>query len=320
MSHWTAEIELIVKEFRRKSEATTHWSSAHRIYKEKFSQTHVDIDKVAEMMIQDGKRRNYSPRTIETYNHALNKFFRIYRVDPRNIKRNDLEKYVDQMIKWNQSTSTINVHVSALKYFYQKVLKKNCSVHVPIGKYRKRIPTFLEIDETVALLNAIENKKHKLMISLLYSSGMRVSELLHLKVKELDINNGQGWVRRGKGNKDRPFVIAEKLKNDLQVWIENSRLDQEDYLFSNPKNKIMSGSTVRVILKKAAGKAEIKKNVHPHTLRHSFATHLAVNGYSATDIQSILGHQNLETTMVYTHIAKLKMLNIKSPYDQLQQL
>jgi integrase/recombinase XerD len=274
----------------------------------------MDIARLIEMMQKDGKRRNYSPRTIDTYNHALRKFFRIYSIDPRKIKKNDIENYVDQMIKWNKSYNTINVHVSALKYFYEKVLKKRCTINIPIAKKTTRIPTYLEKDEIVSLINCISNKKHRLMVSLLYSSGMRVSELLNLKVKDLNFKQLQGWVREGKGRKDRPFIIAKSLFNELTEW--GNKLGNNDYLFSN-KDKPMSSSTVRIILKKAAKKANIKKGVHPHTLRHSFATHLANNGYSASEIQPILGHKSIETTLIYTHIANLQLLNIKSPLDSL---
>ena len=277
----------------------------------------MQIDRVIEMMHKDGKRRNYSPRTIETYNHALKKFFRIYQTDPRNIKKKDIEHYVDQLILWNKSSSTINIHVSALKYFYEKVLNKKCTVNIPIAKNVKRIPDYLEKEEIVSLLKAISSQKHKLMISLLYSSGMRVSELLNLKVKELDLKLLQGWVRDGKGRKDRPFIIAKSLLQELKEW--TLKLKNNDYLFSN-NNQPMSPSTVRVILKKASKNANIKKNVHPHTLRHSFATHLAKSGYSASEIQPILGHKSIETTLIYTHIAKLQLLNIKSPFDTLDSL
>ena len=269
---------------------------------------------VFEKMIRDGKRRNYSPRTIETYNHALTKFFGIYNIDPRKITTKNIESYIDQLILWNKSYNTINVHVSAIKYFYGNVLNKKCAVRIPIAKQQKRLPTYLEKNEIVKLLSVIHNNKHYLMISLLYSSGMRVSELLNLKIKDLDLIHLQGWIRQGKGNKDRPFIIAQSIQTQIKEYVQNK--NKSEYLFSNKGNK-MSASTIRVILKKAAKKSNLQKHVHPHTLRHSFATHLAQNGYAATDIQPILGHKDIETTMIYTHIANLKLLNIESPLDSL---
>ena len=259
-------------------------------------------------------RRGYSPRTIETYNHCLDKFFRIYK-KPKQVTNQDVQSYIDQMIKWNRGSSTINVHISALKFYFQKVLKKKLMVEVPTLKRRKRFPTTLTKEETIRLINCIENKKHQLMIQLLYSAGLRVSELLNLKVKDLELTECQGWVRGGKGNKDRPFIIAESIKIKLSNWTK--KLSPKEHIFTSSNGK-MSSSSIRMILKKAAKKARISKNVHPHTLRHSFAHHLSNRGHAAIEIQPLLGHKNIETTLIYTKMARVKLLNIKSPYDQLQ--
>tara|TARA_Y100000310_G_C20580646_1_gene762791 strand:- start:109 stop:951 length:843 start_codon:yes stop_codon:yes gene_type:complete len=270
---------------------------------------------VMEMVRKEALRRGYSLETIKTYNSCLEKFFRIYRKDPKSITKKDVENYVDQMVKWNRASSTINVHVSALQFFFSKVLKKKLMVDIPYSKRRKRFPEYLIKEDLVRLLNVIDNKKHKLIVALLYASGMRLSELLNLRVKEIDFINNQGWVRGGKGNKDRPFILAHSLKQDLQSWIKENNLENDSLLFTGRKGKLNS-STVREILKKASKKANLK-HVHPHMMRHSFATHLALAGHSASEIQSLLGHSNIETTITYTHMARIQMLNIKSPYDSL---
>ncbi len=259
-------------------------------------------------------RRGYSPRTIETYNHCLDKFFRIHQ-KPKQVTNQDVQNYIDNLIKWNRGSSTINVHICALKFYFQKVLKKKLMVEVPTLKRRKRYPTHLTQEEVMLIIKNINNHKHKLMIKLLYSAGLRVSELLNLKVIDLEIEQGQGWVRAGKGNKDRPFIIAENIKNELTDWISN--LETNDYVFTS-RNGRMSPSSIRLILKRAAKKASISKNVHPHTLRHSFATHLSEQGHAATEIQPLLGHRNIETTLIYTRMARIKLLNIKSPFDKME--
>ena len=184
-------------------------------------------------------------------------------------------------------------------------------------KQQKKVSAWLTKEEVIQLLNQIKNKKHLLLTKLLFSSGMRVSEIVNLKVKDLEFNQSYGWVRQGKGNKDRMFIIAENLKQDLIDWIKNNNLVYSDYIFSG-HNKHLSVQSVQQIIKKAAKQAKIKKNVHPHTLRHSFATQLLENGYQPQDIQPLLGHSHLETTLTYLHALAPKLLKVQSPLDVLQ--
>lgn len=151
----------------------------------------------------------------------------------------------------------------------------------------------------------------------MYSAGLRVSELVNLRVRDLDLKENYGWVRHGKGNKDRMFIIAESLKKGLLEHIKINNLNNENWLFSSYNGNI-SARTVQEIIKKAAKKTKINKKVHPHTLRHSYATHLIENGYDVTTVQSLLGHNSAETTMVYLHIAPKRFINVRSPLDELQ--
>ena len=126
-----------------------------------------------------------------------------------------------------------------------------------------------------------------------------------------------GWVRKGKCKKDRLFIIAEKLKKELIGYISKENISKNSWLFQGQKQHHISVMTVQKIIKKASKKAAINKNVHPHTLRHSFATHLIENGYDVASVQSLLGHNSSETTMVYLHMASPNMINVKSPFDSL---
>ena len=265
-------------------------------------------------MRKEGLRRNLSPVTIKTYMIIVQKFLRIYKKDIHSINKKDIEKHLERV--YHQSGSTQNVHLSALKFLYEKVLHKKLTINIPMAKERKRLPGFLTKEEVSALFSQIINPKHKLMITLLYATGMRVSELVHLKVKHFHFEANYGWIRNGKGGKDRIFIIAEKLQFELQNWILSKKLNDEDWLFSG-LNGYLTTSAVREILKSARKKTKIKKHVHPHMLRHSFATHLIENGYAVTDVQPLLGHKNLETTLIYTHLAAPKLTNIKSPFDTL---
>ncbi len=272
---------------------------------------------ISELVRKEGFRRGLRPQTIKTYQYIVNKFLRIYSLCPLVVKKKDIENHLDKLLEQNKSGSTLNVHLQALKFFYEKVLHRKLTLYIPLTKVRKRLPEFLTKDEIKALLNAIENSKHKLMIAFLYASGFRVSELVKLKVKDLDLNNNYGWVRDGKGGKDRIFIISEKLNDKLKRWIEWNELASEDYLFKGNSGHHYSTQSIRSIIKNAARMIKINKNIHPHSLRHSFATHVLENGYSIMEAQPLLGHSRLETTMIYTHLAIPKLTRIKSPYDVL---
>ena len=156
------------------------------------------------------------------------------------------------------------------------------------------------------------------MIELMYSSGLRVSELVNLKVRDFDFESGVGWVRRGKGRKDRIFIIAKILNKKLRLYIIDKNLGYNSWLFLGRKGRHIHVRSVQEIVKKAGLKARILKNVHPHTLRHSFATHLIENGYDLGSVQSLLGHASTETTMRYVHMANPKLTNVRSPLDDLK--
>jgi len=187
--------------------------------------------------------------------------------------------------------------------------------HIKFSKTPKKLPEVLTKEETIQVLSSIKNPKHKLMIILMYSSGLRVSELVNLKLKDLQLEKNFGWVRGGKGNKDRLFIIAKKLKKELTDYIKENNIN--DWLFPGQKNYHISTQSIYLIVKHAAKKAKIQKRVHPHTMRHSFSTHLVENGYDVASIQYLLGHKSPETTMIYLHMASPKMINVESPYDDL---
>ncbi len=267
---------------------------------------------VREAIAKKAMLRGLSYQTIKTYANVVETFFQRYRKDPFEVTKNDVEKHCLMLLENGSPGNTINVHLNALKFFYKEVLGRTLMVDIRYLKVPQRLPEFLTQEEVKQLLSNIINKKHFLMIIVMYSSGMRVSELLNLKVKDLQLSEGYGWIRAGKGNKDRVFIVAEKLRSELEQWING--LNAGQFVFSN-KGRRMSAQTVRAILKKATKLSGIMKNIHPHTLRHSFSTHLLENGYAVTDLQPLLGHSKLETTLVYTHLARPKLLNIKSPYD-----
>ncbi|MBD3252427.1 tyrosine-type recombinase/integrase [Candidatus Pacearchaeota archaeon] len=165
-------------------------------------------------------------------------------------------------------------------------------------------------------LKNILNNYHKIIIAFLYSTGLRFGELVNLKVGDLNLKEKYGIIRKGKGNKDRIFIISERLLGVVSQIITNNNLKQEDYLFINNRKNKYNVKTIYKITKDAQKKSGIKKNIHPHIMRHSFATYIIEPGESISGVQALLGHKSPETTMIYVHTAKVKMNNIKSPYDK----
>ena len=266
------------------------------------------------------KRRGYSPRTIQTYCSCVRRFFKWRWKEPRCITRKDIQDFIDVLVDSGASGSTMNVYVNALKFLMQEILCKRVLLRVKHSKVPKRLPVVLSKDEVKLLIEAIGNPTHRLMVELMYSAGLRVSELVRLKKEDIEISRGLGWVRQGKGSKDRMFVIAGRIQENLSKHIEeNCHGDgaHDSWVFSGRKGRHIHIRSPQEIVKKAAKKAGIAKDVHCHTLRHSFATHLIEDGYSIMAVQNALGHSDPNTTMVYVHVAKPRMIDITSPYDRL---
>jgi len=268
---------------------------------------------VIENMKREMFRRKLSPRTIKTYLEYVRKFLLFCKKEPKKFSKVDIKYFLDQYACRGASGNTINVVNNALRFMMVEVLRKSLRLNIRYSKKPKCLPTVLTKEEALMLINSITNAKHRLMVSLMYGAGLRVSEVLKLKKENLDLENNFGWVRRGKGNKDRPFIIPLAIKNELYNHLNNI----DSYLFKGRNNGPLSVKSAQVIVEKAAKKAEINKNVHPHTLRHSFATHLIESGNSLTAVQSLMGHSEARTTMTYIHLAAPKLINIKSPLDEI---
>lgn len=263
------------------------------------------------------KRRRYSEKTAETYISCIRKFLKFSGKGIDRISKRDVRLFLEHLSEKEMAGNTMNVYHMAIRFLFEEVLDKRMWIDINYSKVPEKLPTVLTKEEVKKLFDAIDNKKHRLMIELLYSAGLRVSELLNVKVGDLNIDNNYGFVRRGKGNKDRLFILSVKIKDNIKSLIRDERLCDEDFLFNSNRNKRYHARSVQQIIRHAAKSAGIKKNVHPHTLRHSFATHLIENGYSVSEVQSLLGHKSPDTTMIYIHMASPTLIGIKSPFDEL---
>ncbi len=277
---------------------------------------YVPVD-VEEAVKRECKRRRYSSRTVKTYIYCINRFLKFARKSLDKISKKDVRKFLEHLSDKKLAGNTMNTYHMAIRFLFEEVLDKRIWVDIKYSKVPEKLPVVLSKDEIRRLFDVIKNPKHKLMIQLMYGAGLRVSELINLCVKDLELEKGFGWVRSGKGGKDRLFVISEKLIPSIKELIVKEELGLEYYLFCSNRDKRYHMRSLQQIVKKAARKAKIGKNIGCHTLRHSFATHLIENGSSVSEVQALLGHKSPETTFVYVHTASPKLIKIKSPLDNL---
>jgi len=258
-----------------------------------------------------------SQYTLRNYIRSNKAFLDSVNKTLEEIDTDDVKKFMAENLADKTPSSTI-VFLSAIRYSFSNIIHKDITLSIKRPKKDKKIPTVLSKDETKKFLDGITNKKSKLMVSLIYAAGLRVSELTNLKIIDLDFNEKTGHIRQAKGRKDRIFNIPMFLLHNLKKQAEKQRESKKEYLFSNPSNgNNLSTRNIQKIVSKAAKKVGIEKEVHPHTLRHSFATHLLENGTDIRKIQELLGHADLSTTQIYTHISTEEIKKIKSPLDNL---
>jgi len=256
-----------------------------------------------------------SKYTIRNYLIANKNLINFSNKNPEQITQDDLKLFMAEKLADKASISGI-MFLSAIRYAYSNILKNDITNGIKRPKKEKKIPEVLTKDEVKLLLTGMTNKKSKLMLSLIYACGFRVSELINLKINDLDFQNKTGHVRQAKGKKDRMFNIPEFLMSDLESQAEEQKNNSQEYLFTS-KNGQLTSRNLQKIVKLAVKNAGIKKDVHPHTLRHSFATHLLESGVDIRKIQELLGHTDLSTTQMYTHISTEELKKIKSPIDNL---
>lgn len=275
--------------------------------------TYVPVD-WEKAVARECRRRRYSDRTSKAYIYCINRFLKSAGKDLGHISKKDVRLFLDKSSDKGLSGNSMNVYHMAIRFLFANVLDKKIWIDIKYSKVPEKLPGVLSKEEVGRLINCIGNEKHRLMIELMYGSGLRVSELINLKIMDLNLDKGYGFVRAGKGNKDRIFIVPRKLAGKISGLIGNELLSNENYLFNSNRDKRYHVKSPQRIIKKAGREAGIEKRVHPHMLRHSFATHLIENGYAVNDVQALLGHKSPETTMIYLH-ASGNMINVKSPID-----
>jgi integrase/recombinase XerD len=262
------------------------------------------------------KIRGFSKETVKSYRRHNNDFLAFINKAPSTVAEDDIKSYLAHLISDKKlSSSSVALSRSALLFFYNQVLSKGF-LAIKTPKITRNPPAILSKEEVKALIDACFNKKSRLLIQLLYSSGLRVSEGLNLKVEDIDFKDKTFLVRQGKGKKDRNSLLSETLAENLKAYLDDSAISS-GLIFRNRDGGGLSARNVQKIVSGAAKRAGIKKIVTPHKLRHSFATHLLDTGVSIRVIQELLGHSNLQTTQIYTQVSKEHLKNIRSPLDDL---
>ncbi len=267
--------------------------------------------KYLEKTKQELRLRNYSLKTIKAYLSYLREYFNFKKFDLEKIDEDKIGQFLLNKQSKNYSSQTVNLYLNAIKFFYREALKIPQKINLKFAKRSKKLPIVLSREEIKNIIEIIKNPKHKFIVSLAYGAGLRISEVVNLKIKDVNLEELTIHLKNAKGKKDRITIFPEKIKTDLQNLIAGKNLN--DYLFESERGGKLTERTAQKVFENAFRKTEIKKDATFHSLRHSFATHLLENGVDVRYVQELLGHQNIRTTQIYTQVTNPKLKNIKSP-------
>ena len=269
-------------------------------------------------MIDEMRLRNFSPNTVAAYVGAVASFAKFTGRSPETLDREDVRRYLLQLVKEKRCAwPTFNIHLCALRFFYQQVLGRELFLAgIRCPKEQKRLPVVLSFDEVQRILQAINDQKHQTILTTIYATGLRVSEVLALKVSDIDSGRMVIRVQLGKGQKDRDVPLSPRLLEILRDYWQAYR--PTDWLFPgrDARSPLRKG-TLNRICRQVREKLALGKPLAPHILRHTYATHLLEAGTDLRSIQELLGHRNLKTTAIYTHVSQARLESTPSPLDLL---
>ncbi len=255
--------------------------------------------------------RNYSPKTREAYMFYIREYIVFSKTRQIKFKQKAIGEFLLDKQKRKQSPQTINLALNAVKFFYRAVLEDPQKIGLRFAKRNRKLPIVLSRREIKKIIDATENVKYRLMIALSYACGLRVSEVVNLRVADLDLDELVVHVKKSKGRRDRISILPEKLQNDLRNWIAGKKVS--GFVFTSNRGGGLSTTSLQKMFRISLHRARVSKPATFHSLRHSFATHLLENGVDVRYVQKLLGHSSIRTTQVYTHVTNPKLKNIKSP-------
>jgi integrase/recombinase XerD len=258
------------------------------------------------------KSRGFSSKTLKSYLYYNRDFLRFVGKSMGDVDEQDVKEYMKFLIE-NRSVSTASLALASIRFFARKVLMKDFE-GIDNPKREMKLPGVLSRQEVARMIEGTNNVKHRILLELLYGCGLRVSEAANLKVEDVCMHERVIHIRCAKGKKERIVPLPAKTAQKLEFFLR-VRDDKNPYLIPSARGGKITTQTAYKIVRNAARKAGIRKNVHPHTLRHSFATHLLENGHDIRVIQRLLGHADIKTTQVYTHVSREFLRNVTSPLD-----
>ena len=257
------------------------------------------------------KLKGYSQKTIKAYCACIGKIYDHFKKPLNKITQNEFEGFLVKLSDKEYSSQTINQYHAAFKLVLTELYSQPLKIRAPYSKRAKKLPIILSRREVRKILDQIKNPKHYLMIALAYGAGLRVSEVVNLRVKDIDLNELTIHIKQAKGKKDRITVLPKKLVDELRGLIKNKSVN--DFIYASDRGGKLTTRTAQKVFQNALRKAKIKKEASFHSLRHSFATHLLENGVDICYVQKLLGHKNIRTTQLYTKVTNPSLKNIKSP-------
>ena len=281
------------------------------------------MTQLRKLTLEELERRNYSQATVRTYVDAIRRFAEHFHRSPDHLGPLEIREYQLHLYQRKLHPQTIRVHTAALRFFYRKVLHQRLSADdLPLPKLlRRQIPIVLSPDEVTRMIDATPNLRHRTILMTLYSTGMRRSELCHLRPEDIDKERMVVRIRQGKGGKDREVPLSPKLLEQLRTYYRSVKV-RNGWMFPSLQarrpDQPITQKAVWHACREATRRAGITKAVHPHTLRHSFATHLFDSGAELPVIQTLLGHSDPRDTMIYLHLATRKLREAPNPLETIQ--
>jgi site-specific recombinase XerD len=320
-----ANIGLIYQKFRGVAWVNTNYFFAHKRISN--NNEEINVDWFRKRKLPEGYRscpeeyllklelKRYANNTAKTYIQCFEKFINSQiEQDLMRLNEQDIQRYLQQLIQNKKSNSYVNQMINSIKFYYE-IVKEMPNRFFSVERPRKKetLPKVISLEEVQSIINNTKNIKHRCIVSLLYSAGLRRSELLNLKLSDIDSKRMVILVKNGKGGKDRLTLLSQKVLTDLRAYYKVWK--PKEYLFEGEKGGQYSATSVLAIIRRAALEAKIHKPISPHMLRHSFATHLLENGTDLRYIQTLLGHSSSKTTEIYTQVAIKNIINVQSPID-----
>ncbi len=280
-------------------------------------------DEILNKFKNELKLRSYSSKTIKSYRSCLRSFLGyIFPRQPKDVGSEEIKAYLLHLIETEKCTAgTVNQVINALRFLYNEIYDKKFAVgELPRPKKEKKLPDILNEDEVISIFNCVKNLKHRIMLMIAYDSGLRVSEVVYLRVEDIDAGRMLIHIRCAKGQKDRYVAFSKSILKYFHVYWHAYNLGTSGWLFPGVKNdKHLSIRSIQAVFERAVKSAGIYKPVSMHTLRHSFATHSHEHGCDIRFLQKILGHKSIKTTEIYTHVSNADIAKVKGALDYIEE-